>query len=89
MADSNLIPSVQVHSGQKFVTDRGITAIKDGIKASSQQGERLAKPDWLRIRARGGPVFDRVKGIVHEQRRVNPGGRRRHPARPGPGARLD
>jgi lipoic acid synthetase len=66
MPDSNLIPTVQVHSGQKFVNDRGITAIKDGIKASSGRGQRLAKPDWLRIRARGGPVFEKVKGIVHD-----------------------
>ncbi|WP_116364387.1 lipoyl synthase [Parahaliea mediterranea] len=68
MADSNLIPTVQVYSGQKFVNDRGITAIKDGIKSSSGQGARLAKPDWLRIRARGGPTFEKVKGIVHEHR---------------------
>ncbi|TXS92782.1 lipoyl synthase [Parahaliea maris] len=68
MTDSNLIPTVQVHSGQKFVNDRGITAIKDGIKASSQQGERLKKPEWLRIRARGGATYEKVKGIVHEHR---------------------
>ncbi|MBN7797996.1 lipoyl synthase [Parahaliea mediterranea] len=68
MADSELIPTVQVHSGHKFVNDRGITAIKDGIKASARQGERLAKPEWLKIRARGGPVYEKVKGIVHEHR---------------------
>ncbi|MFV0276648.1 MAG: lipoyl synthase, partial [Parahaliea sp.] len=68
MADSNLIPTVQIHSGQKFVNERGITAIKDGIKASSAQGTRLAKPSWLRIRARGGETYEKVKGIVHEHR---------------------
>ncbi len=68
VADSDLIPSVQIHSGQKFVNDHGITAIKDGVKASSRRGERLPKPNWLRIRARGGPTFEKVKGIVHEHR---------------------
>ncbi len=68
VADRDLIPSVQIYSGQKFVNDRGITAIKDGIKASTRAGERLAKPAWLRIRARGGPTFDKVRGIVHEHR---------------------
>ncbi|GAB3271008.1 lipoyl synthase [Parahaliea aestuarii] len=68
MADSDLIPTVQVYSGQKFVNERGISAIKDGIKSSSRAGERLAKPHWLRIRARGGPTFEKVKGIVHEHR---------------------
>ena len=68
MADSKLIPTVQVASGDKFVNERGITAIKDGIKASASAGERLAKPDWLRIRVRGGASYEKVKGIVHTHR---------------------
>jgi lipoic acid synthetase len=64
----NLIPSVQIASGEKFVNDRGITAIKDGIKTRDDSGARLTKPDWLRIRARGGATYERVKGIVHEHR---------------------
>jgi lipoic acid synthetase len=63
-----LIPTVQIASGEKFVNDRGITAIKDGIKTQGRDGARLAKPDWLRIRARGGATYERVKGIVHEHR---------------------
>ena len=68
MADRELIPAVQVSSGEKFVNDRGITAIKDGIKASADGGERLAKPDWLRIRVRGGKTFEKVSAIVHEHK---------------------
>ena len=68
MADNKLIPLVTVPSGGKFVNDRGITAIKDGIKASAEGAARLAKPDWLRIRVRGGATYDRVKSIVHEHR---------------------
>ncbi len=68
MPDSKLIPTVQVASGNKFVNERGITAIKDGIKASAGAGERLAKPDWLRIRVRGGASYEKVKGIVHSHR---------------------
>jgi len=64
----DLIPAVQISSGEKFVNDKGITAIKDGIKASARQGERLPKPDWLRIRVRGGATFENVKSIVHEHR---------------------
>ena len=68
MPERELIPAVQVGSGEKFVNDRGITAIKDGIKAAADQGERLAKPDWLRIRVRGGKTFDKVSAIVHEHK---------------------
>ncbi len=68
MADKDIIPALQVPSGEKFVNEKGITAIKDGIKASSVVRERLAKPDWLRIRVRGGATYDEVQGIVHEHR---------------------
>jgi len=66
MSDSNRIPAVQVGSGEKFVNDRGIAAIKDGVKASAGAAVRPGKPDWLRIRVRGGATFDRVRDIVHE-----------------------
>ncbi len=66
MSDSKRIPAVQVSSGDKFVNDRGITAIKDGIKASADGGVRPGKPDWLRVRLRGGAAFDKVRAIVHE-----------------------
>jgi len=66
MTDSNRIPVVQVGSGQKFVNDRGITAIKDGVKAAASVDARPRKPDWLRIRVRGGATFDAVQAIVHE-----------------------
>ena len=68
MTDETLIPAVQIHSGDKFVNDKGITAIKDGIKSGRQEGARLAKPDWLRIRMRGGETYEKVKSIVHEHR---------------------
>ena len=63
-----LIPSVQVGSGDKFVNDRGVHAIKDGIKRTSQSGELLAKPDWLRVRIKSSPKFENVQEIVHEHR---------------------
>ncbi|MEZ5570122.1 MAG: lipoyl synthase [Halioglobus sp.] len=66
MSDQDRIPLVQIASGEKFVNARGITAIKDGIKASAAGSGRLPKPDWLRVRLRGGATFDKVRAIVHE-----------------------
>ena len=68
MSDNDRIPAVQVGSGEKFVNDLGITAIKDGIKASVGADVRLKKPDWLRIRVRGGDTFEKVQGIVHRHK---------------------
>ena len=63
-----IIPTVQIHSGEKFTNDRGITAIKDGIKSAAEQRTSLAKPSWLRMRVQSSPKFDAVKTIVHEHR---------------------
>jgi len=66
MSDNNRIPVLQVSSGEKFINDRGITAIKDGIKASAAVGQRPEKPEWLRIRVRGGETFESVQRIVRQ-----------------------
>ena len=66
MSDKDRIPTVQVASGEKFVNDKGITAIKDGIKSGRGDGERLRKPDWLRVRIQGGANFEKVRGIVQQ-----------------------
>ena len=68
MSDSNLIPIVHVASGEKFVNEKGITAIKDGVKTGREAGPRQRKPDWLRIRVQGGANFEKVQGIVREHR---------------------
>ena len=60
------IPAVQIDSGNKFTNDRGMTVIKDGVKASSGHTGRMAKPDWLRMRVQSSPKFDAVRAIVHE-----------------------
>ena len=60
------IPTTQIDSGHKFTNDRGMPVIKDGIKASSKDSERLAKPEWLRMRVQSSPKFDAVRSIVHE-----------------------
>jgi lipoic acid synthetase len=68
MSINDRIPAVQVGSGEKFVNDLGITAIKDGIKSSGENDPRQKKPDWLRIRVRGGATFERVQGVVHQHK---------------------
>ena len=56
-------------SGQKFQNDRGIVAIKDGIKHNSvavPSGGR--KPPWLRVRLGGGARYEAVRRTVREHR---------------------
>ena len=60
------IPTTQIDSCHKFTNDRGMSVIKDGIKASAGGAERLAKPEWLRMRVQSSPKFDAVRSIVHE-----------------------
>jgi lipoic acid synthetase len=63
------IPVVQIQSGKKFINDNGITAIKNGIKVSSKETQkRLKKPSWLRVKAKGGAMYDETKRVVHEHK---------------------
>ena len=66
--EPNLIPTVSVPSGEKFVTPSGIHAIKDGIKSSKSDAKRLKKPDFLRMRVRHSPKYESVKDIVKQHR---------------------
>jgi len=62
------IPLATIDSGEKYVNERGMRVIKDGIKASSTETAPLQKPDWLRMRIQSSPKFDAVRSIVHEHR---------------------
>ena len=62
------IPVVDVSSGSKYVNDRGMAVIKDGIKAGVSPAPRPPKPKWLRARIQGGETYEAVKGIVREHR---------------------
>jgi lipoic acid synthetase len=74
MSDLKLIPTTLIHSeptgsGKKFVNAKGITAIKNGIKASSKEvQERLRKPSWLRVKTTDSKVYNSTKKIVHEHK---------------------
>lgn len=60
-----------VRSGQKFRSETGIHAIKDGIKATSGNAEKAPiarKPKWLRAKIPGGQRFEAVKANVRERR---------------------
>ncbi|MCL4106626.1 UNVERIFIED_CONTAM: hypothetical protein GTU68_009760 [Idotea baltica] len=66
MSYDKIIPSVDISSGDKFVNEQGIKAIKDGIKTNRHNEPRPAKPPWLRVRIQGGPVYEKTKSIVKE-----------------------
>lgn len=68
MSSDNQIPVVQISSGEKFTNEKGITAIKDGIKSQASQAERMAKPDWLRVRLPTGSGYNKTQNIVHEHK---------------------
>jgi lipoic acid synthetase len=57
-------------SGEKYVTEQGFTAIRDGIKAGG--GAALTpvgrKPAWLRAPLPAGRGFDAVRQTVREHR---------------------
>ena len=70
MADLKGIPVVLAKSGQKYVTQQGFTAIRDGVKASSFVAPLPVgrKPPWLRAPLAAGAAFDAVRDVVREHR---------------------
>ena len=72
MAEFKGIPIAQqprpARSGEKYTTEQGFTAIKDGIKASASGAAGLRKPPWLKAPMASGPEFAAVKSIVREHR---------------------
>lgn len=59
---------VVVESGQKYKTTHGVTAIKDGVKATEDVYERLPKPKWLRVVNHITPAYSQIKKRVQEHR---------------------
>lgn len=55
---------VVIESGQKYKTDHGFTAIKDGVKSTKTMQDRLPKPKWLRIVNQTSPKYNQVKAEV-------------------------
>jgi lipoyl synthase len=63
-------PAAVPRSGEKYVTDHGFSAIRDGIKASAAAplAPPSRKPPWLKARAPTGGGFQGVKALVREHR---------------------
>jgi lipoyl synthase len=63
-----------IKSGDKFVTESGVTAIKDGIKRTGETARGHGatatgrKPAWLRVRVGGGERYESVRQIVKRHR---------------------
>lgn len=68
MSEFKGIPIVQPHSGEKYTTPQGFTAIRDGIRRSAAEPTTMRKPPWLRAPMASGTQFTAVKTIVREHR---------------------
>ena len=57
-------------SGEKYQTEQGFTAIRDGIKAAAggAVAPAVRKPAWLRAPLPAGAAFEQVKQTVREHR---------------------
>lgn len=59
---------VVLESGEKYVTQHGFSAIKDGVKATAQKNDVLPKPEWLRIKNQVSPNYSKVKQEVKKHK---------------------
>ncbi len=58
-----------VRSGEKYLSSKGFTAVKDGMKTKHVDAlaQRLKKPDWLRVKLPSGDDYQRVKNTVRSK----------------------
>ncbi len=59
---------VVIESGEKYKTELGVVAIKNGVKRTESSEERLPKPAWLRIKNQTTPQYAAVKAEVKKHR---------------------
>lgn len=62
--------AVEVHSGDKYATEQGFNAVKDGINKKFRDDEKevLKKPDWLRIKLATSSKYASVKKLVSKNK---------------------
>ena len=61
------LPMSSQRSGEKFTTEHGVVAIKDGIKSNQHAAIATGrKPPWLRVRIGSGAKFKAVQDTVRE-----------------------
>jgi lipoic acid synthetase len=60
------IPIKIVESGNKFKTEQGFSAIKDGVKSKAGGAKKIlsVKPDWLKVKLPTGKGYEEVKSNV-------------------------
>ncbi len=60
------IPVKTITSGNKFETEQGFSAIKDGVKSRAGKGAKIVggKPDWLKVKLPNGKGYQDVKANV-------------------------
>jgi lipoyl synthase len=71
-----VVPLVAVRSGEKYQTEQGFTAIRDGIRPSGEarrdgavsRAGLLGKPRWLKAPAAAGAGYDFVRRTVREHK---------------------
>jgi lipoic acid synthetase len=65
-----IVHSAKVTSGQKYVTDEGFSAVKNGMKhrRDSKPPVHGNKPKWLRAKMPSGAGYSNTRQIVHEHR---------------------
>lgn len=66
MNEQKQIPIKVITSGNKFETEQGFSAIKDGIKTRVNSGKKIVggKPQWLKVKLPNGKGYQEVKSNV-------------------------
>ena len=59
---------VKVESGNKYTTNHGFYAVKDGIRNKKENSIHVRKPDWLKIKKQDSKEYLKVKSITKKHK---------------------
>lgn len=60
---------ISIESGEKYQTEQGFNAIKDGIKQKgANAATQIKKPSWLKIKLESTPKFKQIKDLTNKHK---------------------
>lgn len=59
---------VKVDSGNKYVTEQGFHAVKDGVRNKKENSVHIKKPDWLKVKKQNSQEYLKVKSLTKKHK---------------------
>ena len=56
---------VKIESGNKYTTDHGFHAVKDGIRNKKENSVQIRKPEWLKVQRQDSKEYQKALSFLN------------------------